>query len=77
MEHGSEGDRRRVVSVEVTLAEGTLTAAVSDSGRWTLESTGGPARGRGRGYAIMEALAREVIVHRAWVGSTVELRFAI
>jgi signal transduction histidine kinase/DNA-binding response OmpR family regulator/serine phosphatase RsbU (regulator of sigma subunit) len=77
MEHGSEGDRRRVVSVEVTLAEGTLTAAVSDSGRWMLESTGGPARGRGRGYAIMEALAREVIVHRAWVGSTVELRFAI
>jgi anti-sigma regulatory factor (Ser/Thr protein kinase) len=77
MEHGSESDPSRVISVEVTLADGELTAAVSDSGRWMLESTGGPARGRGRGYAIMEALAREVIVHRAWVGSTVELRFTI
>jgi anti-sigma regulatory factor (Ser/Thr protein kinase) len=65
-----------VVSIEVTRDGDGLTAAVADTGRWVLDSTRGPARGRGRGFSIMEALATEVTVHRAWVGSTVELRFA-
>jgi anti-sigma regulatory factor (Ser/Thr protein kinase) len=77
IEHGSASDARRVISVELTRRDDALTAAVADTGRWLLDSTRGPTRGRGRGYAIMEALATEVIVHRAWVGSTVELRFAL
>jgi CheY-like chemotaxis protein/anti-sigma regulatory factor (Ser/Thr protein kinase) len=76
IEHGSRHDPRRVVSIEVTRDGDGLTAAVADTGRWVLDSTRGPARGRGRGFSIMEALATEVTVHRAWVGSTVELRFA-
>ena len=73
IEHGSGVDARRVVSTEVSLAGGTLRAAVSDTGRWDRDSSTGPARGRGRGFQVMNALMASVDVHRGWVGTTVSL----
>jgi hypothetical protein len=57
----------------MSLEGGTLRAAVTDTGRWDTDSSTGPARGRGRGFQVMNALMGRVDVHRDWVGTTVSM----
>ncbi|HYW29094.1 MAG TPA: SpoIIE family protein phosphatase, partial [Gaiellales bacterium] len=73
VEHGSGGDGRRIVSTEASLDAGTLRVAVGDTGRWDTDTSTGPARGRGRGFQVMNALMERVEVHRGWVGTTVAM----
>ncbi len=77
VEHGSRSDGQHVVAVEVSLHGGMLLASITDNGRWQLDSTRGPALGRGRGFTIMKALMDEVTVRRERLGTTVLLRLDI
>jgi signal transduction histidine kinase/serine phosphatase RsbU (regulator of sigma subunit)/CheY-like chemotaxis protein len=76
IEHGSGFDRHRRVSLEVFAAHGSISATVSDSGRWESDSTASHRTGgRGRGITLMHGVADEVRTVRSPLGTRVTLRY--
>ncbi|NKQ57948.1 SpoIIE family protein phosphatase [Amycolatopsis sp. K13G38] len=73
IEHGS-GPGRETVFVEVFADADTISATVSDTGRWPADSASG-ARRRGRGLTIMKGLAEHVDIAPTPRGTHVTLRF--
>jgi anti-sigma regulatory factor (Ser/Thr protein kinase) len=73
VEHACDGSARSVITVEASLRDGRLVAAVNDTGTWDEDSTTGPSEGRGRGFTIMKSLMDEVSVRRSRVGTSVRL----
>ncbi len=77
IEHGSDGDVRRSVAVEIERIDGTLVASISDTGYWGTDSARSAGQGRGRGIAIMERLTQDLDVRRSRSGTTVMLTFEL
>ncbi|OBH84843.1 SpoIIE family protein phosphatase [Mycobacterium scrofulaceum] len=76
IEHGSDGEARRTVSVEAFLRERTVAVTVSDTGRWVGDSSASlRSRRRGRGLTLIGGLADHVDTLRTAGGTRVTLRF--
>ncbi|KLO42735.1 SpoIIE family protein phosphatase [Mycobacterium nebraskense] len=76
VEHGSDGEPRRTVSVEAFLRQQTLAVTVSDTGRWVGDSSASlRSRRRGRGLTLIGGLADHVDTLRTAGGTRVTLRF--
>jgi serine/threonine-protein kinase RsbW len=76
IDHGSDGDRTQIVTVELALHGSQLTASVGDRGHWQpgLETL---LLGRGRGHLIMEALTDDVDINLDQGGTVVTLQFTL
>ncbi|OBG75031.1 SpoIIE family protein phosphatase [Mycobacterium sp. E3305] len=76
IEHGSDGEPRRTVSVEAFLRQHTLAVTISDTGRWVGDSSASlRSRRRGRGLTLIGGLADHVDTLRTAGGTRVTLRF--
>ncbi|GAA4533572.1 ATP-binding protein [Mycobacterium paraffinicum] len=76
IEHGSDGEPRRTVSVEAFLRRQTVAVTVSDTGRWVGDSSASlRSRRRGRGLTLIGGLADHVDTLRTAGGTRVTLRF--
>jgi anti-sigma regulatory factor (Ser/Thr protein kinase) len=76
IEHGSGCDPQRTVAVEAFRCGNTVTATVSDSGRWSADSSATRrSHRRGRGLALINGLADHVDTVRSAQGTRVTLRF--
>ena len=76
IEHGSDGESRRTVSVEAFLRQQTVAVTVSDTGRWVGDSSASlRSRRRGRGLTLIGGLADHVDTLRTPGGTRVTLRF--
>lgn len=76
IEHGSGCDPTRTVAIEAFVGGGAVTLTVSDSGRWSVDSSASRRSNlRGRGLALINALAEQVDTVRSAQGTRVTLRF--
>jgi signal transduction histidine kinase/CheY-like chemotaxis protein len=76
IEHGSAGDARKTVSIEAFLRGHTVTAAVSDTGRWSGDSSSSQrSLQRGRGLTMINGLADQVKTARTTHGTRITLSF--
>ena len=76
IEHGSSGDSLRTVSVEAFVRGHTVIAAVSDSGRWSGDSSASQRSLRGgRGLTMINGLADHVTTVRTAHGTRITLEF--
>jgi CheY-like chemotaxis protein/anti-sigma regulatory factor (Ser/Thr protein kinase) len=76
IEHGSDGEPRRTVSVEAFLRRQTIAVTVSDTGQWVGDSSASlRSRRRGRGLTLIGGLADHVDTLRTSGGTRVTLRF--
>src|SRR5215467_9875828 len=57
MEHGSDLDPRRTVSVEAFAAEDEISVTVTDSGQWLKDSSASRDSERGYGLKLIHGLA--------------------
>ncbi len=76
IEHGSGGDPLRTVSVEAFVRGHTVTATVSDTGRWSGDSSASQRSLRGgRGLTMINGLADHVKTVRTAHGTRITLSF--
>jgi signal transduction histidine kinase/CheY-like chemotaxis protein len=76
IEHGSGGDSLRTVSIEAFVRDHTVTATVSDTGRWSGDSSASQRSLRGgRGLTMINGLADHVKTVRTAHGTRITLDF--
>jgi signal transduction histidine kinase/CheY-like chemotaxis protein len=76
IEHGSGGDPRKTVSIEAFVRGDTVAATVSDTGRWSGDSSASlRSLQRGRGLTMINGLADHVKTARTAQGTRITLRF--
>jgi signal transduction histidine kinase/CheY-like chemotaxis protein len=76
IEHGSDGDSLRTISIEAFVRDRTVTATVSDTGRWSGDSSASQRSLRGgRGLTMINGLADEVATVRTAHGTRISLTF--
>ncbi len=76
IEHGSLCDPRRTVALEAFLRENTVAATISDTGRWSGDSSfSHRSHRRGRGLTLINGLADRVQTVRTGQGTRVTLHF--
>ena len=76
IEHGSNDEPARTVSVEAFLREQTVAITISDTGQWVGDSSASlRSRRRGRGLTLIGGLADHVDTLRTPAGTRVTLRF--
>ena len=76
IEHGSGGDPLSTVSLEAFVRADTVTATVSDTGRWSGDSSASQRSLRGgRGLTMINGLADHVKTVRTAHGTRITLRF--
>ena len=77
MEHGSDLDPRRTVSVEAFAAGDEISVTVTDSGRWLKDSAASRASQRGRGLKLIHGLARHSQTSRTILGTQVTMTYGL
>lgn len=76
IEHGSGGDPSKTVSIEAFVRGHTVTATVSDAGRWSGDSSASQrSQQRGRGLTMINGLADHVKTARTQHGTRITLSF--
>jgi signal transduction histidine kinase/DNA-binding NarL/FixJ family response regulator len=76
IEHGSAGDSLRTISIEAFVRDHTITATVSDTGRWSGDSSASQRSLRGgRGLTMINGLADHVKTVRTAHGTRITLTF--
>lgn len=76
IEHGSGGDPLRTVSVEAFVRGHTVAATVSDTGRWSGDSSASQRSLQGgRGLTMINGLADHVKTVRTAHGTRITLEF--
>ena len=76
IEHGSSGDSHRTISIEAFVRGRTVTATVSDTGRWSGDSSASQRSLRGgRGLTMINGLADHVRTVRTAHGTRITLTF--
>ncbi|MGA8546507.1 MAG: SpoIIE family protein phosphatase, partial [Mycobacterium sp.] len=76
IEHGSTGDSPRTISIEAFVRGRTVTATVSDTGRWSGDSSASQRSLRGgRGLTMINGLADDVKTVRTAHGTRITLTF--
>ncbi len=71
VEHGNANDHRKIVGVEAARVHNRIEVSVTDAGNWTADSNASQRRGRGRGFAIVNAIAGSVDVSPTQIGTVV------
>ncbi|MGB6456147.1 MAG: SpoIIE family protein phosphatase [Streptosporangiaceae bacterium] len=77
IEHGSDLDPRRTVSVEAFAAGDEISVTVTDSGRWLKDSAASQANQRGRGLKLIHGLARHSDTARTILGTQVTMTYPL
>ena len=77
MEHGSDLDPRRTVSVEAFAATDEISVTVTDSGRWLKDSAASRADKRGRGLKLIHGLAKHSQTARTILGTQVTMTYRL
>ena len=76
IEHGSSGDSHRTISIEAFARGRTVTATVTDTGRWSGDSSASQRSLRGgRGLTMINGLADHVRTVRTAHGTRITLTF--
>jgi signal transduction histidine kinase/DNA-binding response OmpR family regulator/anti-sigma regulatory factor (Ser/Thr protein kinase) len=75
MEHGSDLDPRRTVSVEAFASGDEISVTVTDSGRWVKDSAASRAHQRGRGLKLIHGLAKDSRTARTILGTQVTMTY--
>jgi CheY-like chemotaxis protein/anti-sigma regulatory factor (Ser/Thr protein kinase) len=76
IEHGSEMDATRTISVEAFAGDAAITLSVTDTGRWRRDTAASRRSGkRGRGLTLMHGMSDRVDTVRGRQGTTVTLHF--
>ncbi len=73
IEHGSDRDPDRVVTVEAFAEPDTITVTVADTGGWAKDSPAGQAGHRGRGLTLIHGLADRVETARSSQGTRITI----
>ncbi len=78
IEHGSRCDAGKLVSIRASVCDETLTATVSDSGRWIPPPplAASPKQSR-RGLIIIRAVANSVEIARTAFGTQITMQFDV
>ncbi len=71
VEHGNANDNGKIVGVEAARIHNRIEVSVTDAGNWTADSNASQRRGRGRGFAIVNAIAGSVDVSPTQIGTVV------
>ena len=79
VEHGSQLDPSKVVVVQASVRDETLTVTVSDPGRWTspLDASANLSRHRGRGLFLINELADDVDIVHSGQGTHFTMQFDV
>lgn len=77
MEHGSELDPHRTVSIEAFASGDELSLTVTDAGRWQKDSAASRANQRGRGLKLIHGLAKQSRTARTILGTEVTMTFGL
>jgi len=77
MEHGSDLDPRRTVSVEAFAAEDEISVTVTDSGQWLKDSAASQADKRGHGLKLIHGLAEYSETERTVLGTQVTMTYPL
>jgi signal transduction histidine kinase/DNA-binding response OmpR family regulator len=77
IEHGSDLDPRRTVSVEAFAAGDEISVTVTDSGRWLKDSAASRANQRGRGLKLIHGLAKHSRTTRTILGTEVTMTYGL
>jgi anti-sigma regulatory factor (Ser/Thr protein kinase) len=75
MEHGSDLDPRRTVSVEAFAAGDEISVTVTDSGRWLKDSAASRANQRGAGLKLIHGLTQHSQTARTILGTQVTMTY--
>ena len=76
IEHGCGGDDSKTVSMEAVVRGHTITATISDPGRWAGDSSASQrGQHRGRGLTMINSMASHVTTDRGRGGTRVTLNF--
>lgn len=73
IEHGSDRDPDRAVTIEAFAEPDAVTVSISDTGGWAKDSGAGRAEHRGRGLTLIHGLADRVETARASQGTRVTI----
>jgi anti-sigma regulatory factor (Ser/Thr protein kinase) len=76
LEHGSEFDATKVVTIEAGVSDGTLTMCVRDTGRWKA-GVEAERPDRGRGFVLVEQLTDAVHIEQESAGTRVTLTWSL
>ena len=77
VEHAYREQRPGDLEIEMVLDNDLLLAEVRDFGRWRYSARDETARNRGRGTAIMEAVAERFTRRSSPAGTTVSLQLRV
>jgi len=77
MEHGSDLDPRRVVSVEAFAADDEISVTVTDPGRWLKDSAASRDSQRGHGLKLIHGLATYSQTERTILGTQVTMTYRL
>jgi signal transduction histidine kinase/DNA-binding response OmpR family regulator/anti-sigma regulatory factor (Ser/Thr protein kinase) len=77
MEHGSELNPHRTVSIEAFASGDELSVTVTDAGRWQKDSAASRANQRGRGLRLIHGLAKQSRTARTILGTEVTMTFGL
>ncbi len=77
IEHGSDIDPRRTVSVEAFAGGDEISVTVTDSGRWLKDSAASRAQQRGRGLKLIHGLAEHSQTERTILGTQVTMTYRL
>ena len=75
IEHGSDLDPRRTVSVEAFATGDEISVTVTDSGRWLKDSAASRAHQRGRGLKLIYGLTEDAQTARTILGTQVTMTY--
>ncbi|MER6694986.1 ATP-binding protein [Streptomyces minutiscleroticus] len=73
MEHGVRADPRQRVSVEIFADEDTISATVTDPGRWDTDTAASRRAARGTGLTVIHGLSERVEIARSIRGTRVTM----
>jgi CheY-like chemotaxis protein/anti-sigma regulatory factor (Ser/Thr protein kinase) len=77
IEHGSDLDPHRTVSVEAFAAGDEISVTVSDSGRWLKDSAASRDTQRGHGLKLIHGLAADSRTDRSILGTQVTMTYCL
>jgi anti-sigma regulatory factor (Ser/Thr protein kinase) len=79
VEHGSQLDPARLVSMRASICDEILTVTVSDQGCWIHppKPSAAPSRDRGRGLFLINELANQVDINRSAQGTQITMQFDV
>jgi anti-sigma regulatory factor (Ser/Thr protein kinase) len=77
MEHGSDLDPRRIVSLEAFATEDEISVTVTDPGRWLKDSAASRDSERGHGLKLIHGLATHSQTERTILGTQVTMIYRL